>query len=225
MIQPMELYERLRAGYGEPLWWSDDPMVILVESILVQQSKWTRVRQTVLDEPGLIQPEVLLAMEPEVLAELIRPTGFHQAKARTIRALMAWYEQYGFAAERVRMKDQVSIRQELLAIRGIGEETADVILVYAFHKPSFIIDAYTRRLLTRLGLDPKNDRAIRDYFESGLPRDHKIYGSLHWLILEHCIQRCRTRPDCSHCPIRSVCRFGRRQENNQSSNTSVPGEG
>lgn len=211
MIEPMEFYERLKEAYGEPLWWSEDPMVILVESILVQQSKWTRVRQTVLDEPRLIQPEVLLAMDQETLAELIRPAGFHQAKSRTIQALMEWYKTYDFAPRSVSVRALPVIRRELLAIRGIGEETADVILVYAFGQPSFIIDAYTRRLLTRLGLDLKTDRAIRHYFESALPRDYQLYGSLHWLILEHCIQRCRTKPDCPGCPLRIDCRFGRKE--------------
>ena len=212
MIGPMELYARLVAAYGQPLWWSKDPMVILVESILVQHTKWSKVRQTVLEQPSLTQPEELLAMGPEALAELIRPTGFHQAKSNTILALMAWYRQYGFDAERVKAQDQAVIRNELLAIRGIGEETADVILVYAFHQPSFIIDAYTRRLLSRLGLNLTNDRAIRSYFESGLPRDHEIYGSLHWLILEHCIQTCRTKPDCPGCPLQSNCQFGQMKE-------------
>lgn len=204
----MELYERLREAYGEPLWWSEDPMVILVESILVQQSKWTRVRQIVLDEPQLIQPDVLLAMDRETLAELIRPTGFHQAKSRTIQALMEWYKTYDFDPRSVSVRALPAIRRELLAIRGIGEETADVILVYAFGQPSFIIDAYTRRLLKRLGLDLETDWGIRHYFESALPRDHQLYGSLHWLILEHCIQRCRTRPDCPDCPLRKVCCYG-----------------
>jgi endonuclease-3 related protein len=93
------------------------------------------------------------------------------------------------------------LRAELLALRGVGAETADVILVYAFHLASFIVDAYTRTFLTRLGCEFPDDAEIRRFFEEGLGRDATLYGRFHWLVLEHCIARCKKRPLCRGCPF------------------------
>ena len=91
------------------------------------------------------------------------------------------------------------MRKELLGIKGIGAETADVLLVYAFHRASFIIDAYTRRFLSRLGIEFDDDMQIRSFFENGLPADYQIYGWYHWLILDHGISRCKKVPACDDC--------------------------
>ena len=101
--------------------------------------------------------------------------------------------------------EQSRLRDELLALPGVGAETADVILVYAFYKPSFILDAYTRRWLTRLGFDADDD-GRRLFFESGLPRDAALYGRFHWLILDPCIARCRKTPCCAGCPFADECK-------------------
>lgn len=96
--------------------------------------------------------------------------------------------------------------QELLSIRGIGAETADVILVYSFYKASFIIDAYTRRFLSRLGYDISDDTTIKHFFETGLPEDAQFYGWYHWLILEHCISVCKKTPKCDICSLKDDCK-------------------
>ena len=97
------------------------------------------------------------------------------------------------------------MREELLAIRGVGAETADVILVYAFFRPSFIVDAYTRRLLGRLGHDFANDAAIKEFFEGALPNEARLYGYFHWLILEHCIGACLKAARCERCALNGAC--------------------
>lgn len=93
------------------------------------------------------------------------------------------------------------LRSELLSIKGIGAETADFILVYALYQPSFVIDAYTRRFLSRLGLDFTEDSEIREFFETELPKDARIYGYFHWLLLEHCISVCKKTPLCGKCKL------------------------
>ena len=99
------------------------------------------------------------------------------------------------------------LRKQLLAIKGVGEETADVILVYALYRPSFIIDAYTRRLLSRLGFQFSSDTEIRSFFEEGLEADAGLYGSYHWLVLEHCKAVCRKTPCCDECRLRTICPY------------------
>ena len=126
---------------------------------------------------------------------MIRPCGFCKSKASTIFSLTRWYQGYGFDQAAVRAIPQDRLRGELLALRGIGPETADVILTYAFYKPAFIVDAYTRRLLQRLGYRFPDDGAIRGFFAQGLPRDAEVCGYLHWLILDHGIQHCKKAPE------------------------------
>ena len=140
----------------------------------------------------------LAAAEPEEIEAIVKPCGLGRSKARDISACM-----------RV-LRDKYNCKvpttfEELLALPGVGAETADVILVYAFYKPSFILDAYTRRWLTRLGFDADDD-GRRLFFESGLPRDAALYGRFHWLILDHCIARCRKTPCCAGCPFADECK-------------------
>ena len=98
------------------------------------------------------------------------------------------------------------LREELLSIKGIGEETADVILVYAFYRPSFIVDAYTRRFLRRFGYSFQNDEEIRKFFTSLLSAEAKDYGHFHWLLLDHGKTYCRKKPLCSFCPLIGLCK-------------------
>ena len=173
MLSANDLYAALLEAYGEPRWWSDDPYMVLFQSVLVQNTSWTNVERT---------------------------CGLPRSKAMTIKDLTRWYIDADSSLATCRM------RKELLAIKGIGEETADVILVYAFHRPSFIIDRYTRVLLSRLGCSFRSESEVRAFFEDGLGNDAAIYGYLHWLILDHCITRCRKKPECGSCPLSALCR-------------------
>ena len=179
------LYEALLRAYGEPRWWSEDAYTVLFQSVLVQNTAWGNVEKTCAAIGGRLRPEVIGELSPEELEALIRPCGFCRGKARAIRALTAWFGKYGFERQNAADVSTEELREELLAIRGVGAETADVILVYAFFRPSFIVDAYTRRLLGRLGHDFADDAAIKEFFEGALPRDAVVYGHFHWLILEH----------------------------------------
>lgn len=205
MLTAQKLYDALLAAYGEPQWWSDDPYTVMFQAVLVQNTAWSSVEKTcaAIGEP--LSPAYIDSLGAGELEELIRPCGFYKGKARTIHALTDWYRGYGFDRRTVQQKAAEQLRKELLAIRGVGAETADVILVYAFLKPSFVIDAYTRRFLSRMGYSFSDVEAIRRFFEEGLPADAQIYGWCHWLILEHCIAACKKTPRCSECPLQVKC--------------------
>ena len=200
------LYRQLLDAYGTPRWWSEDPYTVLFQAVLVQNTTWRHVETTCAAMGKPLRPEVIAGLPVEALEAMIRPCGFHRAKARTIRTLTDWFGRYGYDRDRVLQRPMEALRRELLALRGIGAETADVILVYAFYKPSFVIDAYTRRLLARLGCRLSDDSAIRRFFEDALPRDARLYGAYHWLILEHCIDVCRKKPLCDRCALQASCR-------------------
>lgn len=209
MLTAREIYERLLAAYGQPGWWSDDPYRVMVQSVLVQNTAWPSVLRVTQAAEASLAPERILAMTPEALKELIRPCGFCTRKAETIRRLTQWYAGYGFDVKRTQACGQAQLRRELLAVKGVGAETADVILVYALHKPSFVVDAYTRRLLRRLGFAPDDDDDVRSFFEAELAPDARLYGWYHWLILTHSIERCRKTPVCGACPFYDVCQRNR----------------
>ncbi|MDO4492461.1 MAG: endonuclease [Clostridia bacterium] len=204
-LSPKELYDRLRAEYGTPAWWSEDPYEVLVQAILVQKTGWENVKKTTAKMGALPEPATIAAMPAETLEAHIRPCGFAKGKARAILGVTEWYAGFGYDAALVMERDTETLRKELLALRGIGAETADVMLVYAFRKPSFIIDAYTRRLMERLGYGFRTDAELRAFFEAGLPRDAAVYGTLHWLILDHGVAHCRKTPVCETCPLAAEC--------------------
>lgn len=204
MLNAKELYQLLLDAYGEPRWWSEDPFTVMYQAVLVQNTVWSSVEKVSVESGHRLSAESVQALPLEELEALIRPCGFCKSKARTIQALATWFLQTD-----IREISRMSIpelRKDLLSIRGVGPETADVILVYAFYRPSFVIDAYTRRLLSRIGYDFADDASIRQFFEGDLPQDARLYGWYHWLILDHCISWCKKNPKCGGCPLKSVCR-------------------
>jgi endonuclease-3 related protein len=141
------------------------------------------------------------------LAEIIRPAGFFNQKARYLKETTAWCAQYDFDVEMAKKQDLGELRRELLAVKGIGEETADSILLYALELPSFVIDAYTMRFCARFGLDAgKNYGAAKGYFEEHLPRDVKLYNNYHALIVINGKEHCSKRPKCENCPLEAICK-------------------
>lgn len=209
MLNAEKIYHIMTEKYGTPRWWSDDPFTVMFQAVLVQNTSWGSVEKTCgqirRQIGGEITPGYIDRLPVETLEELIRPCGFFKAKARTIKALTAWFSRYHFDRGRAGNVSGERLREELLSIRGVGAETADVILVYAFYKPFFIVDAYTRRLLKRLGYTFSDDSAIKEFFGAGLSRDARAYGYCHWLILDHCISTCRKRPECGGCCFRQEC--------------------
>ncbi|MDR3121987.1 MAG: endonuclease [Clostridiales bacterium] len=209
------IYEKLLADYGAPRWWpANTPYEVIVGAILTQNTAWGNVEKAIANFGGGLTPERVLRLSPDELSEIIRPAGFYTQKSAYLHAATRWFEQYSFDVETVGRLPAERARRELLAVKGVGRETADAILLYAFGFPSFVVDAYTMRLLSRLpipisGAKSGGYEAVKAYFESRLPRSVPLYNNYHALIVIHAKERCHKRqPACEGCPLMEMCAFG-----------------
>ncbi len=209
----MDVYERLLEAYGPQDWWpGDSPFEIIVGAILTQATSWTNVAKAIdnLKAEGMLSREGLRDISIDELAQLIRPSGYFNVKARRLKAFITylWDAYDGDLNEMLKM-DGPALRHELLAINGIGEETADDILLYAADKPVFVIDAYTRRILERLGNgDGASGYAeYQQLFHDALPMDARIFNEYHALLVRHGKDVCRPTPQCEECCLREICAY------------------
>jgi endonuclease-3 related protein len=213
----LAVYERLLAHYGPQGWWpAQSRFEMIIGAILVQAVAWPNVERALanLKGAGALAPAALQALPGEALADLIRPARFYRAKARKIKAFVAHLEaRYGLALEGLLAQEGGALRRELLSIYGIGPETADAITLYAAGRPVFVADAYTRRLLARLGLvaEGVGYEALRGVCEAHLPREVSLFQEFHALIVAHAKSTCRREPLCAGCPLVSLCGFGQSQ--------------
>lgn len=205
MLTSKEIYARLIAAYGRTDWWPGTPYVIMVTAILVQNTNWNNVEKTMASMGERLTTGYIDSITEEELQPLIRSCGFFRAKAKYIKGLTAWYKNYDYKTEHVSAKPLGEVREELLSLSGIGEETADCILTYAFRMPSFVLDAYTRRFLERLGYDFKTDDERREFLTKGIEHTADMYGWYHWALLEHGKARCGKKPKCDGCVFGDVC--------------------
>ena len=211
----MDVYRRLLACYGPQSWWpGDSPFEVIVGAILTQSAAWTGVERAIdnLKAAGVLSPAALRAVPIEELAVLIRPSVYFNAKSRKLRAFVEHLgERYDDDLDAMFRQDVDMLRRELLSIHGIGEETADDILLYAAGKPVFVIDAYTRRILGRLGITPPVDRyeAYQVLFMDSLPRDSGLFNEYHALLDRHGVEAChKSSPLCEPCCLLAVCPTG-----------------
>ena len=172
-MTPEEIYTVLIEHYGKPRWWSEDPYTVMFQSVLVQNTAWTNVEKTTGAIGSRLSPGYISELSDEELGEAIRSCGFFRAKAKTIRALTAWFGKYGFRTENAGNIPAPELRNELLSLKGIGEETADVILVYAFHKliyelPGFFHGAFKLRLV--FGILFLSDRKFPHHISKSKPQ-------------------------------------------------------
>jgi len=207
------IYERLTACYGPQHWWpGETPFEIVVGAVLTQNTAWANVRRAIqnLQQAGLLTLEALHRADADTVRALITPSGFYNVKYRRLRHLLDYLAAQPDGWNRLRTAPLEILREELLAIHGIGPETADSILLYAFERPTFVVDAYTRRLFGRLGerwLAEAPYEAVRAHFMAHLPSNHALYNEYHALIVVHGKARCRKRPLCAGCPLKNDCLF------------------
>ncbi len=207
MRELTDIYDKLFAVYGEQHWWpAKTPFEMMTGAILTQNTAWSNVEKAIVNFGGRLSPEFILDAPSEKLVEIIRPSGFFNQKSVRLKTLSTWFSGYGFDIERVRICEPELIRRELLSLSGVGRETADSIMLYALHHPYFVIDAYTRRIFSRLGFSISEDYdEIREMFESSLPHDEKLYGEYHALIVRLAKLHCKKQPCCDGCPLRERC--------------------
>lgn len=207
----MGVYRRLRRRYGPAHWWpADTPFEVCVGAVLTQNTAWTNVERALarLREAGLLDPPALARLTPAQLAPLIRSAGTYNVKARRLAALVAFLmDACGGDPTRLRAHDPAELRARLLAVDGIGPETADAIVLYAVGLPAFVVDAYTRRIFSRLGLVGAGDsyEQVQRFFVERLPADAPLFNDYHAQIVRLAKEACRARPACALCPLAGLC--------------------
>ena len=207
--QLVRVYHDLFAHYGPRHWWpADSPFEVMVGAVLTQNTAWTNVERALARVKGVVALEAapMAALPVDVLADALRPAGYYNVKARRLQALCRWVVDQGGMGALHGMETR-PLRAGLLNVHGVGPETADDMVLYAFGRPVFVIDAYTRRLFARLGFvrNQESYEGLRARFERALPRDPVLYNEYHALIVEHAKTTCRTRPLCQNCILRPRC--------------------
>lgn len=201
------IYKALFAYYGDLHWWpADTPFEVMVGAILTQNTAWTNVEKAIARFEGRLSAEWILALPMDELQEIIRPAGFYRQKTRYLKAISTWFMTYKGDLDLIKNRPLEAIRSELLEVQGVGNETADSILLYAFHFPTFVVDAYTLRLFSRIPLDAgKSYIEVKKFCEDGLPHDAELYNHFHALIVQNGKEYCRKKPDCQGCPLYGLC--------------------
>jgi endonuclease-3 related protein len=201
------IYHRLLSFFGEQGWWpAETPFEVMVGAILTQNTAWRNVEHAIarLKEAGVLTPEGLHRIPERRLARLIRPAGYYNVKAKRLKALIAFLtREYGGDLQRMFRERLAPLRERILMVKGVGPETADSILLYAGEKPIFVIDAYTKRILSRHGmiLDGASYSAIQDLFMESLPANVAQYKEYHALFVRLAKTFCKTKPQCAGCPM------------------------
>lgn len=200
-------YEALHKRFGPQHWWpARTPFEVMVGAILTQNTNWSNVEKAIanLDRAGVLDPRSIHGLPRERLAELIRPAGYYNIKAgRLANLVTAVVEEGGGDLDRFFEGSVSTLRERLLAIRGVGPETADSIVLYAAKKPTFVVDTYTYRMLLRHGLifDDAAYDDVKALFEDSLPEDRDLFSEYHALIVQLGKLYCRKQARCAGCPL------------------------
>lgn len=206
--QLMAVYQRLLEAYGAMDWWpADTTFEVMVGAILTQNTAWTNVEKAItnLRLANCLTLESILASTDDTLAQLIRPSGYFNIKAKRLKNLCLWLSENGGEAKLAPV-DTDTLRTSLLEVNGVGPETADDILLYAFERPVFVIDTYTRRLFTKLGLIEGSEsyETLRQTIEAELEPDVSLFNQYHALIVRHAKEKCLKNSDCRHCHVEEI---------------------
>lgn len=207
------IYEKLLAVYGKQHWWptttNNKTFEIIIGAILTQNTSWGNVERAILNlgNAGLVSVDRILKTPTKRLAHLIRPAGYYNQKAERLKIVADFFNKnrnFG------KLQDIQKMREELLNVKGIGPETADSILLYAFNKPSFVIDAYTRRIFSRIGICEEHISydSLQGMFHKNLDINPQMFNEYHALIVEHAKRYCSKKPGCRNCVLLDFCKSG-----------------
>lgn len=209
---PGRAYQHLLEAFGKQQWWpAETAFEVLVGAVLTQNAAWRNVEQALarLSEQKLLTPEAILSAPSDLLRDCLRPSGYYNVKAqRLIAACEAWVELGGEAG--VGRMETAALRERLLAVKGLGPESVDDVLLYGLGRPVFVVDAYTRRIFSRIGAiaESIDYQSLQDFFHAGLPSDAALYAEYHALIVNAGKHHCRPRlPRCEDCPLISLCDY------------------
>jgi len=215
MKEISSIYNKLLNEYGYQGWWPVDlkynpkdysfpqnkrqEFEICVGAILTQSTNWKNVEKALesLKENKSLSPEVIISLPIKKLAELIKSSGYHNQKARKLKEFVKYFQ-------------NKKTKEDLLNIWGIGKETADSILLYAYKKPYFVVDAYTKRIMNRIGFREKNYDDLQNLFMKNLKEDYKLFNEFHALLVEHGKKTCKKKPLCDKCCLNKICNYGKK---------------
>ncbi len=201
-----KVYDLLNTYYGDLEWWpAETPYEVMVGSILTQNTNWKNVEKAIdnLKLENCLSPQAIENIDNNILVELIRPSGYFNIKAQRIKNFNSWYIQHG-EFEKLHKVETNKLRKMLLEVNGVGYETADDILLYAFERPVFVIDAYYRRIFSRIGIvnnDAKYE-SLRLHAQQHIKADSDLYNQYHALLVEHCKGTCKVKPCCEECVLK-----------------------
>ncbi len=202
-----EIFQRMFEAFGPRHWWpAESPFEVMVGAVLTQNTNWGNVERAIsrLRQERLLSPQAIYEIPLSLLSTCIRSAGYYNIKARRLNNFVSFFlEEYGASTEKMFAEDMDTLRQKLLAIKGIGPETADSILLYAGHKPSFVVDAYTKRIMSRhlLLAEDASYEEVRDFFMDRLPPDAALFNEFHALFVELGKTYCKKNPLCQGCPL------------------------
>jgi endonuclease-3 related protein len=205
----LTVFNLLLERYGRQNWWpADSAFEVMVGSILTQNTAWINVERAIrnLKDAGVLSFRDLPRVPRERLAALIRPAGYFNVKAERLLSFCRFLVEKGGESALREMKTD-ALRRTLLSVKGVGPETADDMMLFAFERPVFVIDAYTRRIFFRLGLARGDEdyEELRSGFESALGPNVRRYNEYHALLVRHAKEACGRNPHCARCCLEESC--------------------
>jgi len=197
-----EIYDKLEKEFGKMGWWpvisKNHRFEISIGAILTQNTSWRNVEKAIfnLNKFNFLNKEAIKQINESELGDLIKSSGYYKQKAKKLKKFVEFLDS----------KKEVS-RENLLGVWGIGKETADSILLYAYNKGVFVIDAYTKRIIERLGFKFKDYDELQKIFIENLPKDYKLYNEFHALLVKLGKEYCKKKPKCDKCCLKEECKF------------------
>lgn len=205
-----EIFRRMFSAFGPRHWWpAETPFEVMVGAILTQNTNWGNVERAIarLKQEGVLSPQAIYEMPLPLLSAYIRSAGYHNIKARRLKNLVSFFvEGYCASTEKMFAEDMDVLRQKLLGVKGTGPETADSILLYAGHQPTFVVDAYTKRIMSRhlLVAEDAGYEEIREFFMDRLPQDAALFNEFHAQFVQLGKAYCKKVPLCQACPLNGL---------------------
>jgi len=211
MSKIMNVYNKLFKYFGPQHWWpAETRFEVVVGAILTQNTAWKNVEKAIknLKKEKMLNCKKIANMDIKKLEKMVQPSGFYKQKAERLKKFCEYLDKnYDSNLNMFFNRSPDEIRTELLSLNGIGNETADSILLYAGEKLKFVIDAYTVRMCERTGIKKvKTYHQLQNFFEKNLPKNIELYKEFHALIVELGKNFCRKKPGCDGCPVRSICK-------------------
>lgn len=234
MYKLLHMYKALHSHFGTQQWWpvteegkihpeysggsknEKQQLEVIFGAILTQNTSWKNVEKAIaeLNKKNLIDINKINEIKQEKLARIIKSSGYHNQKAKKLKNFCHFlFKNYNGSLKELFKKNIEKLRKELISVNGIGPETADSIILYAAKKPIFVIDAYTRRILNRMGYKEKTYDELQKLFMQNLPNSERLFNECHALLVELGKSICKKQPLCNECPINRFCDYPKKRGN------------